>query len=368
MSQKSFVTKTFSQDKPFKIAMIGLGGVAQAHLQALALLDQVCLVAVCDVNAAVVDATAQQCASRGYTDYQVLLDEEETIDLVMVLTPASTHRVIVEAVAARGLHVFCEKPIAVTQADGEALVQACVRARDGRSVKLFYGSCYRYLPAIAKAKALIQSGAIGEVQLMTEQVVGGHGKYGYQELPPIHYPLGGPGGPGMGIVDHGVHLIDIFSWLNDSEIVAVHGKGLRSGEPGGCEWMVMQLANGATGHLLYNAATYSSILPNEGMFSGGQGWLADASVADAGGWESEPGSIAVYGTRGSLRIFHYTNALFLNQGGGAQRIEFTGRAAFGHFATQMEDCVAAIAEDRSPTVTGGDGLRALAAMLKIYEP
>ena len=357
----------FSVDKPFRIAMVGLGGVAQAHLQALSVLDSVSLVAVCDVDHGVAAAHAKRYGARAYTDYQVLLSEQTALDLVMVLTPASTHRVIVETAARHGLHVFCEKPIAVTQADGEAMVQACERARGGAGVKLFYGSCYRYLPALVKAKALIQSGALGEVQLMTEQVIGGHGKDGYRELAPIHYPLGGPGGPGMGLVDHGVHLIDIFAWLNDAEIVAVHGKGQRSGAPAGSEWLVMQLSNGAMGHLLYNAATYSSFLPNEGMFSGGQGWQADASVAEAGGWENEPGSIAVYGSRGSLRIFHYTNALFLNQGQGMQRVTLTGRAAFGHFATQLEDCAAAIFEDRKPTVSGADGMKALAALLQVYD-
>ena len=184
----------------------------------------------------------------------------------MVLTPASTHRQIVEAAAGKGIDVFCEKPIAVTVEDAQAMVSACDRA----AVRLFYGSCYRYLPAVIKARKLIQQGAIGQVQLLTEQAIGGHGIDGYQQLAPIHYPIGGPGGPGMGLVDHGVHLIDIFPWLTDSSIVAAHGRGQISGEPAGSEYMAMQLSNGAVGHLLYNAATFSAGLPNEGMFSGGR--------------------------------------------------------------------------------------------------
>jgi len=280
-----------------------------------------------------------------------------------VLTPASTHREIVEAVADQGIHVFCEKPIAVTLGDAQAIVAACKQAK----VKLFYGSCYRYLPAVNKARELIQSGAIGEIQLMTEQLIGGRGKEHYRELPPIHYPLNGPGGPGMGLVDHGIHLIDIFSWLSGAEVVSVQGKGLISGAPASSEFMAMQLANGAMGHLIYNAATYSTGLPNEGMFSGGQAWLTDASVAESGAWETEPGSISVYGSKGSLRIFHYTNALFLNQGEGPRQITLNGRPAFGHFATQLEDCADAIQRDKEPTVTGEDGVRALKALLGVYQ-
>jgi len=348
-------------DQKLTIGIIGLGGVAQAHLQAFDLLDNLTIVSVCDVRMDVADAVSKRVSAIAYTDYRDLL-AEGNIELVMVLTPASTHREIVEAVAAAGIHVFCEKPIAVTLEDAEAMVATCKQAK----VKLFYGSCYRYLPAIVKAKQLIQSGAIGDVQLMTEQLIGGHGKENYTELPPIHYPLGGPGGPGSGLVDHGVHLMDIFAWLNDSEIVSAQGQGLVSGAPASSEFMVMQLANGALGHLLYSAATYPTGLPNEGMFSGGQAWLADDSVAEAGMWETEPGSISVYGTTGSLRIFHYTNALFINNGEGPHQVQLTGRPAFGHFATQLEDCAEAIFDNREPTVSGEDGVRALKALLRVY--
>lgn len=347
--------------KPFNIAIIGLGGVAQAHMQAFELLPDLRIVAVCDVREEVAQAVADKVQAQAYTDYRDLLNSSH-IDLVMVLTPASTHREIVEAVAQAGHHVFCEKPLAVTLEDGEAIVNACQQAK----VKLFYGSCYRYLPAVKKAYELIRSGVIGEIQLMTEQLVGGHGLAGYQELPPIHYPVGGPGGPGMGIVDHGIHLIDIFSWFTQSDIVKVQGKGQIAGAPAASEFMAMEFANGAMGHVLYNAATYSTALPNEGMFSGGQGWQVDGSLAQAGSWEPEPGSISVYGTEGSLRIFHYTNALFLNSGAGPKQIAVSGRPAFGHFATQLEDCVDAIIEDRAPSISGSNGVRVLKAMLSVY--
>jgi len=348
-------------DKKLSIGLIGLGGVAQAHLQAFELLDNINIVSVCDMREDVVDTVAKKTSAIGYTDYRDLL-AAGNIDLAMVLTPASTHRDIVEAVAEQGIHVFCEKPIAVTLNDAEAMVTACKEA----DVKFFYGSCYRYLPAVKKAYELIQSGTIGEIQLMTEQMIGGQGLAGYQELSPIHYPINGPGGPGMGIVDHGIHLIDVFSWFTQSEIIQVRGKGQISGAPAASEFMAMEFANGAMGHLLYNAATYSTALPNEGMFSGGQGWQADCSITHPGLWENEPGSISVYGTTGSLRIFHYTNALFINTGDGPRAIQLVGRPAFGHFATQLEDCADAILSDRAPSISGEDGLRLLEIMLRVY--
>ncbi len=348
--------------KQFRIGLIGLGVVAGCQLEALRLLENVEIVSVCDARTAVAEAWAQSCNARAYSNYADLL-HDGGIDLVMVMTPASTHRQIVEAAAHAGVHVFCEKPLAVTLADGEAMIAACRQAR----VKLFYGSCYRYLPAIGKAFELIRQGAIGRVQLMSEQLIGGQGLAGYSQLGPIHYPHGGPGGAGMGLVDHGIHLIDIFSWFAGGAPERVLGTGQISGAPPQSEFLAMFFPGGTVGHLLYNAATYGTGLPNEGMFSGGQGWLTDGSIASSGAWENEPGSISVYGTEGSLRIFHYTNALFLNNGSGPRRIELNGRPAFGHFATQLEDIMRSVQSDSPPPVTGEDGLLALRILLQVYE-
>ena len=349
-------------NRTFQIAVIGLGDVASVHLDAYELLDNLNITAVCDVQENVVQQVASRFSAAAYTDYKALLSAA-TYDLILVLTPASTHCEIVSVVAAAGFHVLCEKPLAVTLEDGQAMVKACAEA----GVKLFYGSCYRYLPAVKKAREIIQAGIIGDVQLMTEQLIGGAGLAAYRQLGPIHYPKGGPGGAGMGLVDHGVHLIDIFSWLSGSKIVRAEGKGQLSGAPAISEVMSMYFENDAVGILTYNAATYSTKLPNEGMFTGGQGYNADDSISEAGVWENEPGSIHVYGTKGSLRIFHYTNALYLNNEGGMQKVEITGRPPFGHFASQLEDCLAAIDENRDASVTGEDGLNAIKALLQVYE-
>ena len=345
----------------FRIGVIGLGLVSIEHLKAYAELENVEVVSVCDVRETVAADVAQRLSAKAYTDYRKLL-QDGGIDLALVLTPASTHRAIVEAAAAAGTHVFCEKPLSVGLADGEAMVEACAHT----GVKFFYGSIYRYMPAVRKARELILGGAIGKIQLMSEQMIGGNGLAGYRELDAVHYPRGGPGGAGMGLVDHGVHLIDVFSWYVGSKPDSVIGHGQISGRPPQTEYMIMTFPGGASGHLLYNAATYSTFLPNEGMFSGGQSWLTDGSLAAAGSWLGEPGSISVYGSEGSLRIFHFANALFLNTGDGPKRIPLEGRASPGHFATQLEDCIAAIREDRDPSITGEDALRALRTLLSIY--
>jgi len=338
-----------------------LGLVAIEHLAAYRDLDAVTVASVCDIRPGVAAEWAERLSAEPFTDYAALL-ARGGVDLVLVLTPASTHRPIVEAAAAAGIPILCEKPLAVTLEDGEAMVAACKR----HGVKLFYGSIYRYLPAVRTAYALIREGAIGDIQLMSEQMIGGNGAARYRQLDPSHYPPGGPGGAGMGLVDHGIHLIDVFSWYAGAAPIAVSGSGQISGAPLQSEHMVMRFPTGAMGHLLYNAGTYSSVLPNEGMFSGGMSWLTDGSLAQPGTWLGEPGSISVYGTKGALRIFHFANALFLNTGEGPRRLPLEGRPCPEHFATQLEDCLDAIANDRPPSIGGDDALNALRALSAVY--
>ena len=233
-----------------RIGLIGLGAVANPHLAAIRRLDSVQLISVCDVREAHAQRVAADCQARPYTNHLDLLNAG-SIDLAMVLTPASTHREIVEAAAASGAHVFCEKPLAVTVTDAQSMINECATA----GVKSFYGSCYRYLPAVSKARELIGAGAIGRIQLMTEHVIGGNGIAGYRQLPPIHYPNGGPGGGGISLMDHGIHLIDIFTWYAGSAPVRAIGNIQISGNSPETEFLMMSFPRGASGHLLYNAAT-----------------------------------------------------------------------------------------------------------------
>ena len=201
---------------------------------------------------------------RGYSDYRDML-ESESLDIVCVLVPVNLHREVTVACAEAGVHVFCEKPIAITLADAQQMVSVCGQ----RGVKFFYGASYRFLPAVRKARELIAAGAIGDVLLLTESILGGSGPDGFLPMGTIHYPQGGPGGSGLGLVDHGVHMIDLFPWLAGSEIVSISGRGNISGETPSTEHVNMILSNGATGQLLYNDGTFDTDLPAEGIFSHG---------------------------------------------------------------------------------------------------
>lgn len=347
--------------RPFRIGLIGLGGVALAQMEGFRLLDGLQIAAVCDIRPGVAAARAASLGdTTAFTD-PVEMARHGELDLLMVMTPAATHRRIVEAIAPFGRDIFCEKPLAPTLADGSAIVEACAAA----GVRLFYGSCFRYLPAVAEAYRLIRSGAIGDILLMTEQVIGGRGFDAYTELGPVHYPADGIGGSGMGLVDHGIHLIDLFNWFTGQQPHHCEGRIQISGAPPVTEYATLHYPGGAIGQLTYSSATFATSLPAEGLFSQGQGWRSDGSISQPGGWESPAGSIQIHGTRGALRIFHYANALFQSDVSGLRQLPLHGRPAFGHFATQLEACIAAIREGTPPAISGEDGLNALQVLSRI---
>src|SRR6187431_3095426 len=86
------------------------------------------------------------------TSYDDVL-ADKSIDAVVLATPHTRHRAQVEAAAAAGKHVFCEKPFALTVADAQAAIAACRRA----GVALGVGQNRRLWPSIVKLKEVLSS-------------------------------------------------------------------------------------------------------------------------------------------------------------------------------------------------------------------
>lgn len=345
-----------------RVGLIGLGGVAEAHLEGYKQVDMIEVVSGAEINPERLDNMVNKWGMKGYTNYEEMLAKEQ-LDIACVLTPAANHREVTEKVAEAGVHVLCEKPLAVTLDDAEAMIDKCKK----ESVELCYGSTWRFLAACRKAKEIIESGRLGRIMLMMEIYVGGKGFDNFRDAGPHHYPTGRPGGGGMGLVDHGIHLIDMFMWLTGSPIQSVFGRGNYSGNPPKTEYLTMNLQNGAVGQLVYNEATIPCEMPYEGIFSWGGSWDINYNLTLGGGWDRQPQNIRVYGTEGALRIFHYANQVFFFGQDKQEQIRVLDRPMPGNFAMQMESFASAIKEGKPPEVTGQDGLRALQVVLATYE-
>jgi len=348
--------------KKLKVGMIGLGKVAEVHLEAYKDVDSVDIVAGAEIRPERLELMAKEWEFKAYVDYEEMLNKED-LDIAVIMTPALSHREVTEKVAEYGVHILCEKPMTLTLDDAKAMITKC----KAESVKFQYGSSYRFLCACQKAKEMIDEGLLGDITLLLEIQVGGHGPENWADMGPHHYPPGTPGGGGMGLVDHGIHLIDVFRWFTGSEVQSVLGKGTFSGGPPGTETMTMFFANGAVGQLVYNDATFPADMPYEGIFSWGAGWDASYKLTAGGKWNATPGNIRVHGTKGALRIFHYPNKLYFFGENKQEQIPVQNRPMPGNFAMQLESLVQSILNDTEPEVTGLEGIRALQVLLATYE-
>lgn len=96
------------------------------------------------------------------TDWRALVARDD-VDLVDICTPGDSHAEIAIAALEAGKHVLCEKPLANTLAEAEAMAEVARKARE-RGVRSMVAFNYRRVPALAHARRLVQSGALGEVR------------------------------------------------------------------------------------------------------------------------------------------------------------------------------------------------------------
>ena len=108
-------------------------------------------------------AQSQDLARRygmiAYADYQELIND---VDIVDICTPTRLHRPMVVEAAAAGKHVICEKPIALTIQDAQAMIDACAAA----GVRFFVGMVVRFFPQYRLAKELVAQGKIGQLGVL----------------------------------------------------------------------------------------------------------------------------------------------------------------------------------------------------------
>jgi len=345
-----------------KVGFIGVGKVAELHLAGCQDADSIEIVAGAETDAERLKQLSQTWGFRGYLDYQEMFKREK-LDIVCICTPPLSHRKICIQAAESGINILCEKPMALSIEDAEAMIAACHMA----GIKFYYGSSYRCLPPCRKAKEIIEKGTLGQISLLFESYVGGSGPETWQGLGLDHYPVGGPGGGGMGLIDHGIHLADVFRWFVGSPVEAVFGRGNYSGQRPRTEYLTMIFESGAVGQLLYNDATFQTNVPYDGVFSEGISWDVSGKPLPGGQWDPQPGCIHVHGEKGALRIYHYANKIYLTDQRGIREIPVQGRPNPGHFGLQMELFAKSLREGREPAVTGEDGLRALQVILGAYE-
>ncbi|MEY3774283.1 MAG: hypothetical protein RLZZ129_1063 [Verrucomicrobiota bacterium] len=146
-------------DTPLRYAVIGAGGIAQVHLQAIAGLPGVTVVGIADpADPRTWRLSGPHAGAPRFTDAEVMLRETKP-DLVSVCTPNKFHHPFTLLALEHGAHVACEKPMAMTVAEAEAMETA--RARAGKLGGINF--TYRNVAAFRFARELIAGGELGRL-------------------------------------------------------------------------------------------------------------------------------------------------------------------------------------------------------------
>lgn len=323
-----------------KIGVIGCGSIAQhRHLPEYKMNEQVELVAVCDINTERANSVAQQYGVKAYTNYEELL-ASGTVEAVSVCTPNYLHAPISVAALNSGVHVLCEKPMATSEEEAKAMIEAA--KTNGK--KLMIGHNQRFVASHQKARELIEKGEIGEIYSF--RTAFGHGG-------PEGWSVDGKESwffkkdeafiGAMG--DLGVHKTDMLRYILSEEIVEV-GAFVES-----------------------NAKDFANVDDNAVCVlkteSGIIGTLA-ASWAYNG---KEDNSTIVYGEKGILRleddptyslVAQYATGEVVNYELGKIQSNDEGGQSNSHVIEQFVD---AVAEDKESPVPGEEGFKSLAVIL-----
>ncbi len=221
-----------------KVAVIGAGVMGAVQARACAGLPDVTVAWIADQDQARGRAIAAEVGARATTDNETAIAGE--VDAVIVTVPTPFHRSVTELAAAHGKHVFCEKPIARTLDDAEAMVAACEQA----GVRLMVGHVCRFFPEFVKIRDVLRAGTLGQIGLVRASRVSAH--------PPVERGwfanLAASGGL---IVDLMIHDFDTLRWyFGDVERVFAHGLSYTPYQPT-CDYalVVLRFANGMIAHV-----------------------------------------------------------------------------------------------------------------------
>lgn len=321
----------------FGFCVVGLGQIAEPFL------DQVRGSSTCRVTAVVSGSDAkvaavrkknQNVASYTYAEFDHIAANPD-IDAVYLALPVSLHRAYTERAAAAGKHVLCEKPMASTAVDAEAMIAAC------RAANVRLGVAYRcpHTYAHKKLRDLLQTGAFGPKSSL--RLASGFGfklKPGWRD----DASLGGGGS----LWDVGIYPLNAARFLLGEEPVGVEDASAVT-DARGLEREVRWTSVFPSGARAACSSSYDRNIPDTLRVSGE---LGSALMDPAYRWQKP------YRLHASLHTLSFNKERELTERG-YDELEFR---------LEAEELAAAVREGRDTICPGEDGLADLQAMEAIY--
>lgn len=315
------------------VGLLGCGNFGRGLAKAFAATPRVRVVACADRNAEAAAGCAAALGARALSPDALLAATD--VAAVLICTPNATHRACVEAALAARKHVWCEKPMALTVEDCDAMLAAAGRA----GVRFTVGHMQRHFPLLAAVREAVQAGAVGRPAMVS--------------LARREFLRRGPGWLRQRQVVGGLQFqssVHEFDWLRSAfgEVVQVCAQGVRAPLQGYLDFpdgILVQLAfaSGCVGSL---AACMTDFVPQyRGEVNGPEGSLHFDLVA---------GGYRVGTPDGALReVAVPQGALGAAYGPGGARAR--------------EDFVGWVLDGVQPAVTARDGRQAAAIACAVGE-
>ncbi|MCC9205858.1 Gfo/Idh/MocA family protein [Arthrobacter sp. zg-Y769] len=337
-----------------RVGLAGCGAISRNHLEAFRAIDDVEIVGVCDIDSDRARATA---AAWGIPTAADTVAEllGLGLDIVSVCTPHPTHEAVVREAAAAGVHVLCEKPIAIELASAARMVSAC----DDAGVKLGVLFQRRFWPAAQRIRAAIDNGALGRLTMGQCSVML------YRE--PDYYSRdawrGTWANDGGGVLmTQAIHYIDLLQWFM-GDVAEIYGKinTYKHREDIEVEDSATALITFASGAMATLQAS-TAVSPSLGVqlrVTGETG--ASASLTEFP--EGSDGRVDLWAVSDSIHTEPvHPDGLHPN----VDLATINGQL-IPHHTSQIRDFVLAIRNGTEPAVTGRDATKALRILLAVYE-
>lgn len=189
------------------VGLMGAGFIGALHARNLARHPAIRLVAIAEPNAEMGQSVASQVGAEWVPEPEAILADCR-VDAVWIATPARTHADLIRRAIEAGKAVFCEKPVGMDMGEVDALVAAF----SGYERPVFIGFNRRFDATHARLKAVVDSGEIGTVEMVSITSRD-------PSPPPVAYMKATPGGI---FYDTVIHDLDIARWLLGEDPVEVY--------------------------------------------------------------------------------------------------------------------------------------------------
>jgi predicted dehydrogenase len=310
-----------------RVGVLGAGLAGEFHAREFDKIEDVELVAIADQDAERAGKLSEQYGAKAFGSWEELVESGEVEALGNAL-PHFLHEPSTTAAAERGIHVLLEKLMAPTIRECESINRAC----KANAVNLMIGFSHRFHSELLTARRLIDDGEIGRVAMAIDNM-----SFGAEDFPKWVWNKE-TGGGGI-LAYNNIHGLDRLMWLVGSDIAEVHGRtGMFAHEGDAEDNAVASLVfeNGAIGATLTNYNPYE--VPKKC-------------------------DLDIYGVKGSIRVDTWNQITFSKR-----LVTWTQKREIDdHLRAEFEEFINSIREDRRPSVTGEDGVRAQRVLLAIYE-